>query len=292
MRGARIAGAERAQLLRLQRLELGHARVFVGAATACSPGALAAGGAAPLDVRLLKLAIEKTSHAVAGVEGARQGAGLVDVDHAYDVYLGLAAEMQKARADATHRTPFPYELRAVTALEGRSEQGEGIWLHEAPAAGADIAVALTDETRALVDAGSFVAPLAIVHDANFFTAPSELVLQSSGTAFTLAFDATKLAAPGTYLDTVRVVRADGLVLLRIPVVVQIASRATPAGAIATFDGAMEPTTPCGVSRSRSTSRARCASTRPIVTSEQRRARAIARVHDPGEERARRALRRR
>ena len=108
---------------------------------------------------MLKLAVQASASNVVGVDALRQGAGLINVNAAFDVYKRLAAEQRAAAADQTHRTPFAYELRAETNLPGLTLKGEGIHLKGVTSA-ADVKVKLTDASIALIDPLTFVEPVA------------------------------------------------------------------------------------------------------------------------------------
>ncbi len=191
---------------------------LIGAVTSLS-SALKASGEATIIPRLIKLAIQQSAAPVEGVFAVRQGAGLINVDAAFDIYKKLAAEQRAADADASHRAKFAYELRAETFIPGEVQKGEGLHF-KSVVASSDVKVVLTPETKALVDRFTFVEPLTIVHSSDFFQTPNVLSLQADGATFVVRFDAAKLARPGTYTDIIELKRADGITLLRVPVVVE------------------------------------------------------------------------
>jgi hypothetical protein len=203
--------------------------------------ALKNAGEAPLDARLIKLAVQQSAHRLPGVEALRQGAGVIDVASAYDVYRTLAAEQRAARADATHRTKFAYELRAEAALDGESVVGEGVVL-KGLRASVPVTVKIVGESATLVDPLATVEPLVVEHDADFITTPDVVNLQLPQARFEVRLEADKLREPGIYTDVVTLKRAsDGLVLLRVPVAVTIAAEERTDGALAAIDTTLTPT---------------------------------------------------
>ncbi len=191
---------------------------LIGAVTSLG-SALKASGEATIIPRLLKLAIQQSAAPVAGVFAVRQGAGLINVDVAFDIYKKLAAEQRAAEADASHRAKFAYELRAQTFIPGEVQKGEGLHF-KSVVASSDVKVVLTPESKALVDRFTFIEPLTITHSSDFFQTPNVLSLQADGATFVVRFDVAKLARPGTYTDIIELKRADGVTLLRVPVVVE------------------------------------------------------------------------
>lgn len=174
-----------------------------------------------VDARLLKLAVQQTAMPVKNVLEIRQGAGLVNVAAAFDVYMKLIKEMNAAQADTTKASPFAVELRASTALENQALKGEGIhYFSFRPSAIVDLV--LSEATKKQIDPLTYIESLQIVHSNTFMTTPSVVPVQASGGRFSIQFDQSKMAAPGSYTDMIKVVRpSDGLVLARIPVVVEV-----------------------------------------------------------------------
>lgn len=204
---------------------------LVGASAALI-SALKASGEEQLEPRLLKLALQSSARPIGQTEPLRQGAGVVDVAAAYDVYKKLAAELRAARSDAARRTAFAYELRASTPLEGRSESGEGLHYH-AFRPTAQISVTLTEASEKLVDALAFFEALSVEHDSGFFETAPVLKLQANGGKLGLRFKPSALARPGVYTDLIRLRRpSDGLVLLTVPVVIELHAPATAQGLLA------------------------------------------------------------
>lgn len=194
---------------------------FVGA-TMAMVSALHSQGHTEVNARLLKLALQNSAQPLAGISEVRQGAGVVNVDRAYDIYLRLEAEMQQAVADTTHRSDFAYELTASVPLVDRPGAGEGIHLRQASPASKVVTLSLSASSKALIDNSVFFEPLILEHSQDFFSIPQVANLQFNGATFTVQFDAEKLSVPGSYIDSIKVRRAkDGLVLSTIPVVIEV-----------------------------------------------------------------------
>jgi hypothetical protein len=171
-----------------------------------------------VDPRLLKLAVQATAHPLDGVSSMRQGPGVIDVNAAYDLYVKLASELAAVQADPLKKAPFAYELRAAVQLPGESGKAEGIRFEEFhPTAVVSLAVL----SQSLIDPLTFADVLRVTHESKFFTAPDVVAVQATGGKLALQFDAGALAQPGSYSDVISFARADGLVLLRVPVVVEI-----------------------------------------------------------------------
>src|SRR5690606_33948646 len=80
--------------------------------------------------------------------------------------------------------------------------------------------------KKLVDQLTYVENLRIEHSGTFFSTPAMVPVQFSGGRFTLAFNCSKMSEPGSYSDVIKLVRpTDGLVLARIPVVIEIPATA-------------------------------------------------------------------
>jgi hypothetical protein len=192
---------------------------LIGATTALISAIKAKGEI--VDMRLLKLAIQQTATPVNNVIEVRQGAGLINVNAAFEAYLKLIKEFTVAKNDPTKKAPFAIELRASTQLENQTLKGEGVHFKSyRPSAVLNISV--SEESKKFVDPLTFFEPLNIVHSGKFIIAPNVLAMQANGAGFSIAFDQSKMTAPGAYTDVVKLVRpSDGLVLLRIPVVVEV-----------------------------------------------------------------------
>jgi hypothetical protein len=212
---------------------------LVGSITALV-SALKDAGVAAIDARLLKLAIVQSAKALADTPASRQGAGLIDVNGAYDVYLRLAGELAAAQADPAHRTPFAYELKVETDGDGAVSKVEGLALHRYVDT-ARIDVKLADASLALIDPLTFIDALQVRHRGTFFATQSVATLQGGGATLTLSFSAAELATPGVYDDVIELVHpSDGLVLARIPVVVEIPAHADQEGLLAQLSGPLAP----------------------------------------------------
>jgi hypothetical protein len=173
-----------------------------------------------VDPRILKLAIQATAKAIPGIEAMRQGPGVIDVNAAYDLYVKLAAELEAAKADPQKKTAFAYELRASVQQQNQVQKAEGIRFKEFHPT-AIVSLGIRPDSAALQDPLTFVDVLRISHEAKFFTAPDIVTVQATGGKLALQFDASAMTAPGTYTDVITLSRADGLPVLRVPVVVEI-----------------------------------------------------------------------
>jgi hypothetical protein len=193
-----------------------------------------------IEARLLKLALQESAHPVRGFGPLEQGAGVIDVDAAYDVYRRLAAELRAARQDTTRRTKFAYELRAETGLRGQEMPGEGLVIRGFQD-DALVTVKLFGESATLVDPLTTLEPLVVTHQADFFAAPSMLALQLPEARFAVRFNPEALREPGVYTDVIELSRAsDGLTLLRIPVAVTIEAKAVADGRLVAVDQTLAP----------------------------------------------------
>jgi hypothetical protein len=202
--------------------------------------ALKASGETTLDARLVKLAVQNTANPIEGIGKFFQGGGIVNVAAAFDVYKRLAAEVTAAGVDAARKTSVALELRAQTVLDGQSLAGEGIMARSIPST-AQINVTLAGASAALVDLAAAPEPLRIAHESSFFVTPAAALLGARGAQIALQFDAAKLVTPGVYTDTVTVARdSDGVVLLRVPVVVMVSGTTPARGVLASVDGTLEP----------------------------------------------------
>lgn len=208
---------------------------LAGAITALKSALMQDGVGRP-DARLLKLALQATAHPVPGVDAVRQGAGLVDVNAAYDRYLTLAAELAAATADPLRRAPFAYALTATTS------GGAGLHLHDYQSSAA-VAVTLDADSVGHIDPLVFVEPLTVTKTAVWMTVPDVLALQSNGARFDIAFDQVLLKKPGVYSDVIELKRGkDGLTLARIPVVIDIPAPVKAGKPIASVSGRFQPFT--------------------------------------------------
>lgn len=193
---------------------------LVGATTALV-SALKSSGEERIDARLLKLAVENTSRPLAGVEGLRQGSGLIDVNAAFDLYRTLAAELRAARQDPLRKTAFAYDLRASVPLEGAAYTAEGIRFASGQS-GAIVTVAMSEESKKLVDPLTTVVPLEVVHAGTLFDTPTLVNLQAGGAQFAVNLRPALRETPGIHSDVISLVRpSDKTVLLKIPVVIYV-----------------------------------------------------------------------
>ncbi|MCX6117794.1 MAG: S8 family serine peptidase [Proteobacteria bacterium] len=178
-----------------------------------------------VDTHLLKVAIQSTSRRLASVENIRQGAGLVNVDQAYDAYLKLYRE--KHQTEATQK--FAYKLDVKTPLTDRPGFGEGIHLSKLDRNGMTIEVSLNEESLNRVDRFAFADAISIHHSEQFISIPDAAVIQASPTKISVRFNEAALAAPGIYTDIIELRSSGGEVLLKqIPVVIEIPSQLSPA----------------------------------------------------------------
>jgi len=212
---------------------------FVGATTSLI-SALRSDGITNIDVPLLKLALQNSAKALKTIEAIRQGPGLVDVNAAYDLYLRLAAEKTAARADATRRGRFAVELRASTPAGIEGVRGEGIHVYGFTP-NAEVYVSMTAASRELIDPLVFVEPLRISFNENFLRGPDMLLIQATDSRFSVEFDASKLSKPGIYTDVITLSRqSDGLVILRVPVVIEIPHVATESVLLTQVEKTLKP----------------------------------------------------
>ncbi|MEQ1875766.1 MAG: S8 family serine peptidase [Bdellovibrionia bacterium] len=173
-----------------------------------------------VDLRILKLALQQSASPLDNVIAVRQGAGLINVNAAFDVYAGLIKELTAAQADTTKSTAFPVELKVSTQLENQQLKGEGIhFKNYRPSAVIDLA--LSEESKKLVDQLTYTESLQISHGGKFMTTPAVVPVQVNGGRFAIGFDQSKMSQPGSYNDVIKIVRADGVVLARIAVVVEV-----------------------------------------------------------------------
>ncbi|NRA46375.1 MAG: hypothetical protein HRU09_15595 [Oligoflexales bacterium] len=104
-----------------------------------------------------------------------------------------------------------------------------------------MSINLSEASKELIDPLYFYEPLSLSHSQDFFEAPEIVNLQASGAKFQLKFSAEKLLAQsGVFSDVITLSRmSDGLVLLRIPVVLQLSREPTKGRTLARVDTKME-----------------------------------------------------
>jgi hypothetical protein len=196
-------------------------------------------GEESIEPRLIKLAVQASARKLSGEDPLRQGAGVIDVAAAYDVYRRLAAELRAARADTSHRTKFAYELKPSTPIAGQATPGEGI-IARGGVEDQVVSVSIVGESSTLVDPLVTVEPLIISHSSNFLVTPRVLALQATGGRFAVQFNREQMQVPGLYTDVIELARPDGVVLLRIPVAITIDGSPTSEGKLAIVDRELAP----------------------------------------------------
>ncbi|MFK7826879.1 MAG: hypothetical protein AB8G05_22235 [Oligoflexales bacterium] len=104
-----------------------------------------------------------------------------------------------------------------------------------------VSLNLSEESKLLIDPLYFYAPLSLTHESDFFEVPEILNLQASGVKFQLKFNLNKLEnRSGVFSDVISIARkSDGLVLLRIPVVLQLSGKASDGRMLTNIDAKMQ-----------------------------------------------------
>ena len=194
----------------------------------------------PINMRLLKLALQNSSVQLDDTMGIRQGAGLYNISKAYDLYKKLIGELQKAESDLGKQSAFAYELKANIKYGDTDQHKEGIYSFKYEPSRL-VNIDMSEASKSLIDPLYFYEPLSLSHESDFFEAPEILNLQASGAKFQIKFNADKLLhRSGVFSDVISLSRpSDGLVLLRIPVVLQLSGAASVGRTLANVDAKME-----------------------------------------------------
>ena len=212
------------------------APAFAGAVTSLL-SALKGQGYAPVQMRLLKLALLQSAEKISGAELLQNATGMVNVDRAFDLYVQLAKEQAAAESDPTKRTPHPYELQIRTSTSLSNSYSEGIMLFAARDT-VEVTVSLSESSQQLVDPLDFVEFVEISHSKDFLSTQEKVFLEATPFRFKVKFDPEKLQEPGVYQDLIELKRTDGLVLARIPVVIWIAETFKTKTAVARVDSTL------------------------------------------------------
>jgi subtilisin family serine protease len=204
----------------------------------------------PIDTALLKVALLSSARALTNEPAARQGAGMVNVNAAYDRYVTLIREATQAHQDtASDQNPGvfrpAYNLRATVTIGNRGpSKMEGLILRT-PARLAQ--VNLTLETSSLSPKASpdFAETLRIEHTAPWLETPDIVTVQWAGGAFPVAVATEFIKQPGLYQDEIRLIDSSGDLRARIPVHVDVPRVFTAAGRGAadssvSWQGTLEP----------------------------------------------------
>jgi subtilisin family serine protease len=211
---------------------------FIGA-TAALVSALKEAGEVKISPRILKLALENSATQLPEELAMRQGAGIPNVNKAFDLYLSLHSEWKAAQADPQKKTPFPYEMRAEVPMENETAMGEGIAI-VGKRTSVPVNIKLTPETLEMLDGSTFIETFRIEHQGTFLSTPQIAIAQARGGNFNVTFSQEALSVPGIYQDTLLLRREkDGIILLRIPVVVTIPSQPQHENLIAEINSSLE-----------------------------------------------------
>ncbi|NRA46374.1 MAG: S8 family serine peptidase [Oligoflexales bacterium] len=84
----------------------------------------------PINMRLLKLAIQNSGHLLPNTLEIRQGPGIYNIAKAYDLYRQLSEEWIQAQADQSKKRSFAYELRASIKGGSLDLDQEGLYTFE------------------------------------------------------------------------------------------------------------------------------------------------------------------
>lgn len=195
----------------------------------------------PINMRLLKLALQNSGKPLKNTMSIRQGSGTYDVSKAYDIYMQLVKEWKKAQSGQLKQSSFAYELRAEIKKGAFDQTQEGLYAFSYMPSHS-VSVKLTESSRDLIDPLYFYEPLLLSHEEDFFEAPAVLNLQASGANFQIKFKPEQLEnKSGLFSDVISLKRAsDGLVLLRIPVVLQLSKQRSVGPTLAKVSTKLKP----------------------------------------------------
>lgn len=201
----------------------------------------------PVDTALLKTALLSSARSLADEPAARQGAGMVDVNAAYDRYAALVAEAMRAKSDKEDDQGArpAYDLRASVSVQNRgTEAREGLVLRT-PARLAQVNLSLEKSTLSPAPSAGFVEVLRIEHTASWLDTPDVVTVQWTGGSFPVALDVEQMREERLYQDEIRLIDASGNTRVRIPVHVEVPTvfsakdRGASAAAVS-WQGTLEP----------------------------------------------------
>jgi subtilisin family serine protease len=204
---------------------------FVGAATTLL--SVLKAQSYPIDMNLLKSALLSSARPLEGVPSIRQGAGMVNVNKAYDIYLSLLPEKNSGHVARDKTLVAKVTLPSGKTMEGMVSQGY---------------VSHADVTLSFLDFPSSRDPLAVDYievltlksTQPWLVAPEVVTLQEGGASFPVKVDPAVAKKPGVYTDEITLVDAQGMIRHRIPVVIHISSLANENQSFFQWKGNLEP----------------------------------------------------